>query len=148
VQGTCAGGIESGGGNIESGSSCGFETQNDGQLVSDALTSMGGETDVVAPGTSTAWIDSAGACTGADQRDVARPQGVACDAGAPGPGPGAPDAPVIPSGAGGMLTGTAEPLATVEIFDGATSLGTTRASSDGAWSFPIPADGEHTYTAR
>jgi hypothetical protein len=82
VHGTCAGGISSGGGNVESGSSCGFETQNDNVLVSDALTDKGGETDVVAPGSSTAWIDSAGTCTGTDQRDVARPQGLACDAGA------------------------------------------------------------------
>src|SRR3954469_9271042 len=82
VHGACAGGIASGGGNIENGSSCGFETQDDGSLVSDALTDMGGETNVVIPGSSSAWIDADGACTGTDQRDVVRPQGLACDAGA------------------------------------------------------------------
>ena len=97
VHGTCAGGISSGGGNVESGSSCGFETQNDNALVSDALTSMGGETDVVSPGSSTAWIDSGGACTGTDQRDVPRPQGLACDAGALELEPGV----AISSGPGG-----------------------------------------------
>jgi hypothetical protein len=148
VQGTCAGGITSGGGNAESGSGCGFETQDDGALVSDALTAMGGETDVVAPGSSTAWIDSAGPCTGADQRDVARPQGAACDAGAIELDTVAPDAPVITSAEGGLLTGTAEPLATIEVLEGGSSLGTTTADGDGRWSFPIPAGGPHTYTAR
>ena len=68
--------------NLESGVECGFAVQNDGGLVSDALVDMGGETDVMAAGSSTAWLDFAGACTGTDQRDVARPQGEACDAGA------------------------------------------------------------------
>jgi hypothetical protein len=229
VQGNCAGGIASGGGNLESGSSCGFEVQNDGALVSDALTDMGGETNVVIPGSSTAWIDSAGACTGTDQRDVPRPQGLACDAGAlelePGvvisagpsgatnqrdasftfdgngtgfqcrldtPGddgafidcaspqryeslgdgayrfavraldanasPGvpavrnfvvdtaAPAAPVI-TGAGTLLTGTAEPNASIEILDGGAHAGSTTAGADGTWSYAIPA-GAHTYTVR
>jgi len=78
----CAPNVADDGGNLESGSECGFDVQNDGGLVSDALVDMGGETNVVAPGSSTAWLDFAGACTGADQRDVARPQGEACDAGA------------------------------------------------------------------
>src|SRR4051794_27439903 len=229
VHGACAGGISSGGGNVESGSSCGFETQDDGSLVSDALTDMGGETDVVIPGSSTAWIDADGACTGTDQRDVVRPQGLGCDAGAlelePGvvissgpsgatnqrvasftfdgagtgfqcrldtPGddgafsdctsprsyeslgdgayrfavraldantsPGvpavrnfvvdtvAPAAPVI-TGAGDLLTGTAEPHAAIEILDGGAHAGTTTAGADGTWAYPIPA-GAHTYTVR
>jgi hypothetical protein len=109
---------------------------------------MGGETDVVVPGSSTAWIDSAGTCTGTDQRDVARPQGAACDAGAIELDTVAPGAPVITSADGGMLTGTAEPLATIEVLDDGASIGTTTAGGDGSWSFPIPAGGRHTYTAR
>jgi hypothetical protein len=221
------------GGNLESGTECGFDVQSDGALVSDALEDRGGETNVMVPGSSTAWIDFAGACFGTDQRDVARPQGEACDSGAfelesgagidsgppdltnrrdvqfsfsnrtqadgtfecrldtpgdqgaysectspklyEGLGDGeyrflvrvvndqltpigaaaarnfavdtvAPAAPVI-TGASGVLTGTAEPDALIEIFDGVTSVGTTTANGDGTWSFPIPA-GAHTYTVR
>ena len=57
-------------GNLESGTECGFEVQNDSGLVSDAVVDMGGETDVMAAGSSRAWLDFAGACTGTDQRDV------------------------------------------------------------------------------
>ena len=47
------------------------------------------------------------------------------------------------------LAGTAEAGATVEIFDGTASLGTTVADSAGAWSFtsPLLADGAHSLTA-
>lgn len=70
----------------------------------------------------------------------------------------APDAPVITSPTNGSTTndttptvsGTAEAHATVEVFDGATSLGTTAADGSGAWSLtpaaPL-ADGVHTFTA-
>ncbi|NIJ42558.1 VCBS repeat-containing protein [Parvibaculum indicum] len=48
------------------------------------------------------------------------------------------------------LTGTAEANMTVEIFDGATSLGTATADGAGNWSFETQplADGSHTFTAR
>jgi len=67
----------------------------------------------------------------------------------------APAAPTITSPTSGIttndntvtLTGDAESLSTVEIFDGATSLGTTTATSP--WTFTTPAlsDGIHTFTA-
>jgi len=69
----------------------------------------------------------------------------------------APPAPVIESPAEGSpsatgnftLSGTAEAGSIVEVFDGATSKGTTTAASDGSWSKALlgVADGSHTYTA-
>jgi hypothetical protein len=69
-----------------------------------------------------------------------------------------PAAPVIetpPQGATNnsgsfTLTGSAEPSASVEVFEGATSKGTTTASGVGSWAKPLisVADGSHTYTAR
>jgi hypothetical protein len=68
-----------------------------------------------------------------------------------------PPAPVITSPLPGSLTndntptisGTAQAGATVEVFDGAVSLGTT-AATGGAWSLTPAAltDGSHTVTAR
>jgi len=76
----------------------------------------------------------------------------------------APDAPVItgysddtgPTGDGITgdttltLTGTAEGNSVVEIFDGATSLGTTTAAGNGAWTFTTSelAEAAHSFTAR
>ncbi|MGE3992160.1 Ig-like domain-containing protein [Pseudorhodoplanes sp.] len=75
----------------------------------------------------------------------------------------APAAPVIASftddtGTGGdgvtsdtmlVLTGTAEANASIEVFDGAASLGSTNADGNGDWSFPTLALGEggHSFTA-
>jgi CSLREA domain-containing protein len=79
----CGGGITNGGGTVEDGTGCGFTRQvaNVSQLVSSTLTAAG-ETVVLALPASSIAIDLAGACTGADQRDLPRPQGAACDAGA------------------------------------------------------------------
>lgn len=48
------------------------------------------------------------------------------------------------------FTGTAEPEATVEVFEGATSKGTTEADLDGDWELSITGvtAGAHTYTAK
>jgi hypothetical protein len=70
----------------------------------------------------------------------------------------APTAPVIETPAEGTrnntgsftLAGSAEPGSTVEVFEGATSRGTTTASGVGSWAkalISVP-DGSHTYTAR
>ena len=56
----------------------------------------------------------------------------------------------ITSDATPTLIGTAEANSTVEVFDGATSLGTTTASSSGGWSFTpgtALSDGDHSFTA-
>ncbi len=48
------------------------------------------------------------------------------------------------------LVGTGEALATIEVFDGATSLGTTTADAAGRWTFTPAADlaaGSHGFTA-
>ncbi len=146
---TCAGTLPTSvDANFESGSACGFEHPNADLRLTDALVDLGGETDVIGLGAGSAAIDGAGACDGADQRDVPRSQGAGCDAGAIELDTEAPGAPVITAADGGLLTGTAEPLATIEVLDDGHSIGTTTAGADGSWSFPIPAGGRHTYTAR
>jgi hypothetical protein len=47
------------------------------------------------------------------------------------------------------LTGTAEPNSTVEVFDGATSLGTVQADGSGNWSLDVGplSEGDHSLTA-
>jgi Bacterial Ig-like domain len=53
-------------------------------------------------------------------------------------------------GASFTLSGTAEPNATVEIFEGTTSKGTTQADGSGLWSKALSgvSEGTHTYTVR
>ena len=48
------------------------------------------------------------------------------------------------------LAGTAEADSTVELFDGATSVGTTTATAGGTWTIALTgvADGVHVYTAK
>ena len=70
----------------------------------------------------------------------------------------APSAPTIDSPADGTIrstgdftvSGTAEAGSTVELFDGAASLGTATTGSTGAWSKALTgvAQGSHTYTAK
>jgi Ca2+-binding RTX toxin-like protein len=68
----------------------------------------------------------------------------------------APAAPVIAApGAGGYidtdvtLTGTAEPGATILVYDGATLVGESIAEADGSWSLVLAdlAEGQHVFTA-
>ncbi|HEY4095735.1 MAG TPA: choice-of-anchor Q domain-containing protein [Baekduia sp.] len=79
----CGGAITNGGGNVENFNSCGFALHDVplAQLVSTTLTPAGETQVLTIPATSVA-VDLAGACAGADQRDLSRPQGTACDAGA------------------------------------------------------------------
>jgi hypothetical protein len=69
----------------------------------------------------------------------------------------APAAPAITSpqengfvGASFTLSGTAEPNATVEVFEGTTSKGKTQTNGSGVWSKALSglSEGAHTYTAR
>jgi uncharacterized protein YhfF len=70
----------------------------------------------------------------------------------------APAAPLVESPADGshmntgtiVISGTAEPGSSVEVFEGAASRGTTNATAGGSWSKTLTglADGSHTYTAR
>ena len=48
------------------------------------------------------------------------------------------------------VSGSAEASSTVELFEGTTSKGTTKADSSGAWSIDLSglSDGSHTYSAR
>jgi hypothetical protein len=68
-----------------------------------------------------------------------------------------PNAPVITSPTeGGHVTGsfavkgTTEANATVELFEGTTSMGTTKAGSDGRWSVALSGvtEGSHSYTVK
>ncbi len=73
---------EDGGGNLSDTGDCGFATlPADPQLSSELVGGLG-ETRLLTIASTSPAIDLAGACTGTDQRDLARPQGAACDAGA------------------------------------------------------------------
>jgi hypothetical protein len=70
----------------------------------------------------------------------------------------APGAPLITSPPDGAkindgnvtIAGTAEPGSTIELFDGASSQGTTQAGAGGGWSKALTgvAEGSHAYTAK
>jgi hypothetical protein len=82
VPSDCAGLVTGDGTNIETAGDCGFETEADPELSAN-LESLGGETPVLALAPGSPAIGLAGDdCRGTDQRDVPRPQGPACDAGA------------------------------------------------------------------
>ena len=88
-----------GGGNVADTADCGFATAVANPALSSALVAGLGETPVLTiPSTSPA-VDIAGDCTATDQRDLARPQGSACDAGAYEVA-----APVIDAGPSGLTT--------------------------------------------
>jgi hypothetical protein len=75
------------GANVEGGIDCGFKSPSDRQNanpgLSDALVNAGGETDILAIPSSSVAADLAPPCLNVtDQRGLARPQGVGCDAGA------------------------------------------------------------------
>ncbi len=78
----------SGGGNIDGGSLCGFTTsarqaEHRSACLPTTLPALtSGETQTLPITTASPAFDFAGACTQADQRDFARPQGAACDSGA------------------------------------------------------------------
>jgi hypothetical protein len=77
---------DSDGGNVVSNADCGFASAGDLQstdpLLSLDTVNAGGATDLLTIGPLSPARDRAGACLGADQRDLPRPQGIACDAGA------------------------------------------------------------------
>ena len=82
VPSDCFGAIDGDGTNLEAAGDCGFATTADPQLSAD-LQRLGGETAVLALAATSPAIGLAGnVCGGTDQRDVPRPQGPACDAGA------------------------------------------------------------------
>ncbi len=70
------------GGNLSDAADCGFATAPADPRLASRLAPAGGETDILRLAPDSPAIDLAGPCTGADQRDVHRPQGAACDAGA------------------------------------------------------------------
>ena len=87
VAGTCAGTapiVVSGGNNIESpGSTCVFGAGNTVDPKLAPLASNGGPTQTMRPLFDSPAIDRVvGACPATDQRDIARPDGPACDTGA------------------------------------------------------------------
>ncbi len=80
--GDCAGTLQTLGENVESGTSCGFTVGNVDPGLG-VLSDGGGQTDTLPLAATSPAVDLAGACGPAsDQRDVPRPQGLACDAGA------------------------------------------------------------------
>lgn len=90
------------GGNVESANTCGFAgpgDKPDADPVLGGLANNGGPTDTLALGAGSAALDAAVGCPApaADQRGVARPQGVACDSGAFELGPTAAGPPPPPA---------------------------------------------------
>ena len=80
----CAGSIASKGGNVESGTDCKFTDglENTTAGLATTLSMDGGFTPVYTIPWNSPAHDLAGSCKGTDQRDVTRPQGAGCDAGA------------------------------------------------------------------
>jgi hypothetical protein len=116
----CAGLVEGDGTNLETAGDCGFATQADPQLSAE-LDPLGGETPVLALARTSPAIGLAGHdCGGTDQRDVPRPQGPACDAGAyelAAP----PDVTTASGGASSAFTFSSRGIATFECsLDGGT----------------------------
>ncbi|HEX2412807.1 MAG TPA: choice-of-anchor Q domain-containing protein [Solirubrobacteraceae bacterium] len=75
------------GANLETEADCGFaaagDLQNAGAAgLSAALVNAGGQTNVFSLAANSPAINRAGVCSGADQRDLGRPQGGLCDSGA------------------------------------------------------------------
>ncbi|MEA2480016.1 MAG: hypothetical protein QOJ07_1938 [Thermoleophilaceae bacterium] len=99
----CNGSISSTGHNVDSGTACSSAAQGDRQsqtVLLGALGDNGGQTDTHLPQPGSPAID-AGATTGCpafDQRGIARPIGIACDAGSvEAPAPPPPPPPAQPS---------------------------------------------------
>jgi hypothetical protein len=83
----CGSPVTSDGANIETEADCGLTgsgdlEQTDPQFAAPGLVTDGGQTDVLALAPTSPAVDVDPGCTGFDQRDVSRPQGAACDAGA------------------------------------------------------------------
>jgi hypothetical protein len=76
----------SGGANVVGTGECGFaaggDMLNTNAQLSAVLVPRGGQTDVFELSATSPAINRAGACGGADQRDLLRPQGGLCDSGA------------------------------------------------------------------
>jgi hypothetical protein len=83
----CGGGITSLGANVSHDGTCVTFTAagdliNTNPLLTTALVNAGGQTNVFAIASASPARDRAGACSGADQRDLVRPQNGVCDSGA------------------------------------------------------------------
>ena len=124
-------------------------TPADPQLGDD-LVAAGGETPLLTIASTSPAVDLAGACEGSDQRDLARPQGKACDAGA-----FEVAAPAIDSGPSGQTAdstptftfSSADPGATFECrLDGPTAFGWAACSSPKTYA--ALATGDYTFRRR
>jgi hypothetical protein len=71
-----------GGGNLSNTDDCGFKNPPADPSLSDDLQPGFGETPLLMIPSHSPAVDLAGECQGTDQRDLQRPQGPACDAGA------------------------------------------------------------------
>jgi hypothetical protein len=160
TSGNCSAAVGDGGGNADTGSTCGLAGATDRQkvsnsshqLVANALTPAG-ETQVLAVPAGSVAIDLAGACSGSDQRDLLRPQGAACDAGAYEFDP-VPDTridsgpPAVTGGSVAFTFSSADPAASFQCrLDGPGGTGTFVACSSPA-SFSGLGSGAYTFLVR
>jgi len=88
-----------GDGNLSNTGDCGFKTPPADPQLSEELVGGLGETPLLTIPAGSPAVDLAGGCDGTDQRDLARPQGAACDAGAYEV-PAAPPAVIVSGPAG------------------------------------------------
>ncbi|XAH23164.1 choice-of-anchor U domain-containing protein [Xylophilus sp. GW821-FHT01B05] len=86
------------------------------------LQNNGGPTPTMLPAANSPVIDAGGACTGSDQRGVARPQGGACDLGAVERRQGNYTLDVAVTGAGSVSAGAA-PVPAVDSITNCTAAG-------------------------
>ena len=151
---------EDGGGNLSDTGDCFAGAPADPRLSADLVAGLG-ETAVLVLDPGSPAVDLAGACEGADQRDLARPQGGACDAGAYEVA-----VPVIEAGPAGPTSDRAptftfsspEPGATFECrLDGPAGAGPWEpcaspkgyaALGDGTYAFHVRSAGASAHTER
>jgi hypothetical protein len=152
------------GGNLSDTDDCGFKTPPADPLLSDRLV-HGGETPLLPIGPDSPLVDLAGECEGSDQRDLRRPQGDACDAGAYEVAAAAAP-PEIESGPAGTTDDTSptfefssdDPQATFECrLDGPAGAGpwepctspkTYGSLGPGGYAFYVRAAGENAQASR
>ena len=144
------------GGNVVSNGDCGFAAAGDVQdadpHLSDKPVNAGGETDVLPIGLASPALDRAGVCLGGDQRDLPRPQGVACDAGAheidQAPDTTLTTTPALPGSAPTFAFSSPEPGARFECrLDGSAGTGAFTACTSPT-SYPGLAPGAYTFFVR
>ncbi len=144
----------SNGGNVESGTDCGFSAAEDRQNADPRLAAAlvaDGQTDVLPLSDGSPAIDLVPTCGPTDQRDGTRPLGAACDAGAYEATP-APHDTTIDSGPPALTSSRAATFTFHATPAGASFRCSLDGGAESACASPQTyndlADGSHTFTVR